>query len=511
MAFDLEYIELWTIKHNHVLLYKFFIKKNCIFKYKYNIICVYFVKPMNKTISFSNYLDNVSKPNTYDQSAALLSDVLKKNFLSLTEFKEDPMKFFKFHEIVAQKDGFEGFGIRFTVQYNLFAGTILQLGTPEQIQLLDEIQKNGDIGCFMLTENDAGVLSGFKINTTCYKHKKDDCYIINTNKINIDMFENKNRKTWISQGLTAKYGLIIAKSNNKNTSDNIGVFLVDLSSDGIYRKDIGNKTGINSLDNAEFVFDNLKVQKDNLIGNRFWNFNLISQRLLSGRLCIAFASLVYFKNRLNGVMPILNNVTVWVSGEEKIPMKDLYHINYFLNDANNKLEKYTHFIEYVKIKYCKCILENKIPNDELIELILIAKVICTNFALDYTLQLKKIIGSRALLEKNGFGQNLDILYCCLFAEGDNKILQQKITRDQIKLTMNNKYKIIMLVNYVISKLYNDYYYKSHKVLIDLIWQMKDTKKEDYGKKWNENIDKVNLFAKYWSKYKIDTIYLQSNL
>jgi acyl-CoA oxidase len=198
---------------------------------------------------FSKYLEN-KHPQNYLESAELLSNVIKNNFLGLTEFKTNPKKFFDFHELIVQKPGLEGFGIKFTVQYNLFAGTILQLGTKKQINKLKEIQKNGELGCFIMTEYSAGVMSGFRIDT---EFKKDNNnYIITTTNINQNnIFESENKKTWISQGLTAKYGLIIARYSLDKSK--MGVFLVTLDKPGVYRQDMGEKTGLNELDNAEFV------------------------------------------------------------------------------------------------------------------------------------------------------------------------------------------------------------------------------------------------------------------
>jgi acyl-CoA oxidase len=56
--------------------------------------------------------------------------------------------------------------LSFQVQYNLFAGTILALASDKQVGVLDEIQKNGELGCFGLTEKLAGVNSGLVVNTT---------------------------------------------------------------------------------------------------------------------------------------------------------------------------------------------------------------------------------------------------------------------------------------------------------------------------------------------------------
>ena len=39
-----------------------------------------------------------------------------------------------------------GFWIRFTVHYNLFAGTVLGMGSPDQVALLDKMQGDGTLG-----------------------------------------------------------------------------------------------------------------------------------------------------------------------------------------------------------------------------------------------------------------------------------------------------------------------------------------------------------------------------
>ena len=59
-----------------------------------------------------------------------------------------------------------GFGIRFTVQFNLFAGSVVGLGGPEHHAQLELLQTEGKLGCFLLTEMQAGVLSGLIVETT---------------------------------------------------------------------------------------------------------------------------------------------------------------------------------------------------------------------------------------------------------------------------------------------------------------------------------------------------------
>jgi len=63
---------------------------------------------------------------------------------------------------------------RFTVQYNLYAGSVVALGSDAQRQQLVESQGDGVLGCFAFTEKGAGVLSGAGVETTATFDPKTD-------------------------------------------------------------------------------------------------------------------------------------------------------------------------------------------------------------------------------------------------------------------------------------------------------------------------------------------------
>ena len=86
--------------------------------------------------------------------------------LKFTDMRDNPEKFFLAHRLLSTV-GLGGFGIRFTVQFNLFSGSIVGLAGEEQLKMLDEVQEKGQLGCFLLTEMQAGVLSGLIVETTC--------------------------------------------------------------------------------------------------------------------------------------------------------------------------------------------------------------------------------------------------------------------------------------------------------------------------------------------------------
>jgi acyl-CoA oxidase len=131
---------------------------------------------------------------SFDQSAAKMRELLKSEQLLLTDLRDDPEKFFLAHRLLAEVTPQlgPGFWIRFTVQYNLFAGTILAVAGPDQISKLQEIQTAGHLGCFALTEKLAGVNSGLVVHTTAEWDADAQVYRLNT--------PNEGaHKNWISQ------------------------------------------------------------------------------------------------------------------------------------------------------------------------------------------------------------------------------------------------------------------------------------------------------------------------
>lgn len=69
----------------------------------------------------------------------------------MTDFRSNPKRVFAAHEVIAMADG--SVATKMTVQFNLFGGTVLKLGTERHHKLLLEGIDNLDaIGCFALTE-----------------------------------------------------------------------------------------------------------------------------------------------------------------------------------------------------------------------------------------------------------------------------------------------------------------------------------------------------------------------
>ena len=98
-------------------------------------------------------------------------------FVSVYDFETDPRRIFAAHEITCQVDG--SFATKLTVQFNLFGGTVLKLGTERHHNVLAKIDAVEEVGCFALTELGYGN-NAVKLETTATWDEKKGDFVIDT-------------------------------------------------------------------------------------------------------------------------------------------------------------------------------------------------------------------------------------------------------------------------------------------------------------------------------------------
>ena len=108
----------------------------------------------------------LGKLHTYQGHAQFVSDLLKKQLIDVEGLRRE-----KAHELflLHRESGpivEGGLGVRVTVQLNLFGGSVANLGNDTQRKWLQGVFDRGELGCFCLTEQGAGVLSGLVSHCT---------------------------------------------------------------------------------------------------------------------------------------------------------------------------------------------------------------------------------------------------------------------------------------------------------------------------------------------------------
>eukprot|EP00193_Tetraselmis_chui_P017186 CAMPEP_0177778082 /NCGR_PEP_ID=MMETSP0491_2-20121128/15754_1 /TAXON_ID=63592 /ORGANISM="Tetraselmis chuii, Strain PLY429" /LENGTH=482 /DNA_ID=CAMNT_0019297311 /DNA_START=210 /DNA_END=1659 /DNA_ORIENTATION=- len=367
-----------------------------------------------------------------------------KRALSLTDLRDAPERFFSAHHVLSEfatRLG-PGFGIRFTVQYNLFAGSVLALGTTEHLDLLEAIQESGGLGCFGLTERFAGVNSGLVVETECAWNEASQGFTLHS------PYEGAV-KNWISQGCTADWAVVIANLVMPGKSHGPHAFLMRLRSsegelvEGVTIGDMGPKTIGNDLDNAWIKFDRVALPKTSLL-NKYCdiidgryvqkvkgvsNIDMIGQRLYTGRLVIADSAITFAQCLFRHTREYSNGKECWAPGGRAM-LSSIPQLKALYEEADLRLAEMSHFLDILQTEMRPLLREGRPPDRSTVDCIAAAKVKCIETAIELCFRLKQEVGSFALMSGTGF-EKMDYLQCCKFAEGDSRILMQKLARDRM--------------------------------------------------------------------------------
>ncbi|RKD76278.1 glutaryl-CoA dehydrogenase (non-decarboxylating) [Sinobaca qinghaiensis] len=160
-----------------------------------------------------------------------------------------------------------------SVHTGLNSMTILQWGTEEQKERILMPQAKGEkIAAFGLTEPNAGS-DVAAMNSTAVKD--GDSYILN------------GSKTWISLCDYADHFLVFAYTDKSAGHKGLSAFVIDRNMEGFSSKAIKGKLGIRAGNTGEIFFEDIKVPKENLIGEEGEGFKIAMSALDNGRFTVA--------------------------------------------------------------------------------------------------------------------------------------------------------------------------------------------------------------------------------
>ena len=81
---------------------------------------------------------------------AQIKRVCDEKLVSIFDFRDDPKNIFTAHEMLGFVNG--DLSTKFTVQFNLFGGTLMALHTDRHLPILREVDSLRNMGCFCFTE-----------------------------------------------------------------------------------------------------------------------------------------------------------------------------------------------------------------------------------------------------------------------------------------------------------------------------------------------------------------------
>src|SRR5689334_22660582 len=169
-----------------------------------------------------------------------------------------------------------------SVNNSLVCYGLQEFGTEEQKQKyltpLAQGKKDGElyIGAFMLSEPEAG---SDATSQRTIAEDKGDYYLLN------------GTKNWITNGGTASVYLVMAQSDASKGTRGINTFIVEKNWPGVSVGAKENKLGIRGSDTHSIMFQDVKVPKENRIGEDGFGFKFAMKTLAGGRIGIASQAL----------------------------------------------------------------------------------------------------------------------------------------------------------------------------------------------------------------------------
>ena len=208
-------------------------------------------------------------------------------------------------EELSRADG--GTGVIVSAHTSLCCWPIFAFGSEAQKQrYLIPLTSGRKIGALGITEQNAGSDAS---GTETTADLDGDCYVLNGGKI------------FITNADKAEIYVVIAVTNPGMGSRGISAFIIEKGWEGFTFGDHYDKLGIRSSSTAELIFNNLRVPKENMLGNQGEGFRVALSTLDGGRIGIAAQALgiaqgafdealAYSKERIQFGKPIAYNQAI---------------------------------------------------------------------------------------------------------------------------------------------------------------------------------------------------------
>lgn len=222
------------------------------------------------------------------------------------------------------KKGVTGPG--FSLHSDVVAPYLLKYGTELQKQKYLPAMATGKmIASLGMTEPNCG--SDLQAITTTATDKGDH-YLVN------------GQKTFITNGCMCDMSLVAVKTGKGTAKEGISLLIIESNSEGFEKGKPLKKIGMKAQDTCELFFDNVKVPKENLLGEEGSGFKIMMTELARERLIVAL-------NAIGGAEGAIANTIEYTSTRTafKQPIAAFQNTQFKLAECATQLQVHQAFLD----------------------------------------------------------------------------------------------------------------------------------------------------------------------
>ncbi len=362
--------------------------------------------------------------------------------------------------------------IKFGVQFGLFGGSVMWLGTQEHHdKYLEDIGSMKLAGCFAMTETGHGSNVRNLETTAVYDAATDELIIHSPTE--------KAGKEYIGNALHGRMATVFAQLIVNGSNHGVHAVLVPLRDEnhqelpGVRVVDCGYKLGLNGVDNGRIWFNQVRVPRGNLL-NRFGNidaqgnysspienpsrrFFTMLGTLVGGRVCVPRAGLSATKAGLTIAIKYALRRRQFAPSENEPETLLLDYPSHQLR-LMPRLAK-TYALDFALTYLTKRYVERSEEDIREIETMAAGlKSYATWFTTSTLQECREACGGKGYLSENRFGTLKADTEIFTTFEGDNTVLMQLVAKgllSNFKAEFHNEgYRAVLrfLVEQVSSKL-----------------------------------------------------------
>ncbi|MFH6769326.1 acyl-CoA dehydrogenase family protein [Gaetbulibacter aquiaggeris] len=222
------------------------------------------------------------------------------------------------------KQGINGPG--FSLHSDIIAPYLLKYGSDAQKQKYLPLMATGKmITSLGMTEPNCG--SDLKaIKTTAVD--KGDHYLVN------------GQKTFITNGYMSDMSIVAVKTNTGTEKEGVSLLIIESASEGFEKGIPFKKIGMKAQDTCELFFDNVKVPKENLLGEEGLGFKIMMTELARERLTVAL-------NAIGGAEGAIEKTIEYTSTRTafKQPIANFQNTQFKLAECATQLQIHQAFLD----------------------------------------------------------------------------------------------------------------------------------------------------------------------